>query len=1309
MQSSRIHPLRHPIRAREDDHVLSDFFCEICRARRPGRKFFTPVDRQEKENWLIRLNLPTERTAVLKNRMDLRQVALCGMHFPPEVMDDDRVDLIPTDMSVRDNQLMFNRIEASEAPFQVGNGKQLLLNEFFAADEVLRPRSSQTNLRGRPTRKNEPISKAPKRIGAYQYRQLGHQPSQSMYPHLRLRRPNMQLPYEKLPESQYVLSILHLVEASGLEYENELTYPERSVPIMLRNEAKSQDKTYVCAACSVMRRGPKYVLPPPGKRRNEWINRLALSRKEWIEPLVTKPGLLCGFHFDAQVTLGGLYDPDPYPLDMREAINRLLFRDLYDGTMKVITPQGLLVRASFFFMDEVQSIETASEAIMERIDPEDIRFTEARQHDGTIQRRYRTADGAEYVAMNEEEVDEEYAETVENAAEHIIEDPETADDVLIDEEGNMVNEEYIVYGREVGGANTVVEQRHQHGYLQRQHPTYSTRTEKSTHMAENVRPSTSYQHPPNNINLRTGIRQQPMERPLRGGQKRSATAAMHPSQRLRITPEEYDGPGTVVAKEEEVVEEEEEVTTTPQSPHQEHFMVNVEDFDDGDMVWEGDGAGPSYTYDPIPHKKYAIRYHKCMICGEKRVNLDMQSISAKIEKRQILWKNLHFEVDPDVIFDLESKARSGQSIPICRTHFPPELRMERVRHIEDTIFPDGRMVLSCLICGMLGPATLFCQMTKDGQSMHRLFTKTQLPHQQQEILRTMVHNNELALVCTVHYDETVRPNALFLGEADDQIQHLQDITEARKKPHRRLEYHRQTVNCVLCRQAVPRPSTKKMPSHERAMQLIFDYADVPLPLQRQVLDEVRRKTTHVPACRKHFPPEIRELRGRYWYRKMEKLIQQGRYDGLQTTNGTRALVLPTDEGYREDAYEQPEMEEEEEIEEEEIDDWALRKGDPTLAPPAASQDKREYTARSRYLRLFLNNSSVKSLVGLMGCYGTDFWYSLNMKVKELGNPQDVPTFCELQGLLDHFKPSSFTHHKFWLVEGGRYEARDKFLQSPTVRSMEMLQLIFSYVGDVGCLSHIRAKTLLLAMAKQRDIRDWPILLHFVSSRVLGWLEGKEELDAFQLFIIDFDPIRQLLSHYLDNLVLSPTIGWIDRTYPGMYLIGRATDGQALLAYTHSVEGNFLLLRCDYNFRRGRCLGSYQQNGRTLRNIAELMEKWEQQMKRNPKRVRDVKAKLKKECAKFNEYNKGATTMDLMTDSLWRSKEQRGVSWGAQTFHLLRDPAYPLDASVRHAYAFTKAYEERGVLPEIDEFKPPCEAAIKEWNCLFNQYITDYGS
>ncbi|CAJ0571600.1 unnamed protein product, partial [Mesorhabditis spiculigera] len=372
--------------------------------------------------------------------------------------------------------------------------------------------------------------------------------------------------------------------------------------------------------------------------------------------------------------------------------------------------------------------------------------------------------------------------------------------------------------------------------------------------------------------------------------------------------------------------------------------------------------------------------------------------------------------------------------------------------------------------------------------------------------------------------------------------------------------------------------------------------------------------------------------------------------------------------------------------------WALLKADPTTAPPGASQDKREYTARARYLRLFLTNSSIKSLTSLMCCYGNKFWYSLNMKVEELCNPLDAPSFFELQGIIDHLKPSRFVQHRFLLIEHGQNEARDRFLQSPTVRSLEMLHVSFYFIGEIRCLSHIRAKDLLIAMNKARDIGDWPIVLHFVSGRVWRWLDGTDEIDKFALIITECGHIHQLLTYYLDNL--SPAIGWVDRTYPGMYLIGRASDGQALLAYFHSFAGYFLLLRCDYNFRRGRCLGSYQQNGRTLRNIAELMEKWDQQMKRNPKRVREVKAKLKKECAKFNEYNKGATTIDLMTDSLWRTKDERGVSWGPQTLHLLRCPLYPLDASVRHAYQLTKAYEARGVLPEVDEFRPASDEYIK---------------
>ncbi|CAJ0574799.1 unnamed protein product, partial [Mesorhabditis spiculigera] len=170
--------------------------------------------------------------------------------------------------------------------------------------------------------------------------------------------------------------------------------------------------------------------------------------------------------------------------------------------------------------------------------------------------------------------------------------------------------------------------------------------------------------------------------------------------------------------------------------------------------------------------------------------------------------------------------------------------------------------------------------------------------------------------------------------------------------------------------------------------------------------------------------------------------------------------------------------------------------------------------------------------------------------------------------------------------------------------------------------------------------------------------------------------------------MTSDIGWIDRTYEGMELILRASDGQALLVFWDDADGFFYLIRCEYNYRRGRCLGSFQRNEDSLRRIRQLMSLSKQLLDRNAELAENASEKLKNECLKFNAYNNGATTIDLMTDWIWRPKGERRSPWGLVDRIILHDNVNRVDFALLHAYRFARAFEERGgVLPDVDEFKP----------------------
>ncbi|CAJ0566408.1 unnamed protein product, partial [Mesorhabditis spiculigera] len=89
----------------------------------------------------------------------------------------------------------------------------------------------------------------------------------------------------------------------------------------------------------------------------------------------------------------------------------------------------------------------------------------------------------------------------------------------------------------------------------------------------------------------------------------------------------------------------------------------------------------------------------------------------------------------------------------------------------------------------------------------------------------------------------------------------------------------------------------------------------------------------------------------------------------------------------------------------------------------------------------------------------------------------------------------------------------------------------------------------------------------------------------------------------------------------MPLILRASDGEALLAYRDDVDDCLYLI------------------------------------------PEDAKEKLREECIEFNQYNKGATKMDLLTDSIWRPEGYRLSPWRRGAGRDPRGITYPSELSL----------------------------------------------
>ncbi|CAJ0571598.1 unnamed protein product, partial [Mesorhabditis spiculigera] len=199
---------------------------------------------------------------------------------------------------------------------------------------------------------------------------------------------------------------------------------------------------------------------------------------------------------------------------------------------------------------------------------------------------------------------------------------------------------------------------------------------------------------------------------------------------------------------------------------------------------------------------------------------------------------------------------------------------------------------------------------------------------------------------------------------------------------------------------------------------------------------------------------------------------------------------------------------------------------------------------------------------------------------------------------------------------------------------------------------------------------------FVNALIQRWLRGTDEYGKIQIEPGFYRQIGARLLALVDKLgaMMRPELGWIDRTYEGLNLILRASDGQALLVYWDDENGCFYLIPCNYNFRRVAASEELIVLG--------MLQLWP---------IPEVEAEriknLKLECSQFNAYNKGATQMDLLTDAIWRPKGERHSPWITIGNMIAPDTIYPLDASMRYAYKYTKSFEKTGELPPITGLGP----------------------
>ncbi|CAJ0571601.1 unnamed protein product, partial [Mesorhabditis spiculigera] len=323
-------------------------------------------------------------------------------------------------------------------------------------------------------------------------------------------------------------------------------------------------------------------------------------------------------------------------------------------------------------------------------------------------------------------------------------------------------------------------------------------------------------------------------------------------------------------------------------------------------------------------------------------------------------------------------------------------------------------------------------------------------------------------------------------------------------------------------------------------------------------------------------------------------------------------------------------------------------------------------------KLYLSNSIVDEARGLPLALGNTFWTSLNMKVTRMINPKGAASTAQLQQFIEHVKPAEFYYHTCLNDHSTSHEESAVFLQSPALRAAKTLHLVLE-TTNLFWIHALRPKDLLLVI--KGDDGDPAELVHvevFVTALIQRWLHGTEEYGKIQIESV------------VDKLgrMMRSEMGWIDRKYEGMELILRASDGQALLVYWDEENACFYLLPCNYNFRRSRCLGSYERNEAALARICGLIVLAEFRSRYILELAAETLKCVEKECVKFNAYNKGATQMDLLTDAIWRPKSQRRSPWATVDGRIEQSATYPLNPIHWRAYDYAKALEMTGRLPSF---------------------------
>ncbi|CAJ0580150.1 unnamed protein product, partial [Mesorhabditis spiculigera] len=357
---------------------------------------------------------------------------------------------------------------------------------------------------------------------------------------------------------------------------------------------------------------------------------------------------------------------------------------------------------------------------------------------------------------------------------------------------------------------------------------------------------------------------------------------------------------------------------------------------------------------------------------------------------------------------------------------------------------------------------------------------------------------------------------------------------------------------------------------------------------------------------------------------------------------------------------------------------------------------------SVYMKLLLSNATIDKLKYPPLHFGNQFWFSLNMRVNCIFDPRGLFSAAELLEFIDHFKPKAFVCSDLTALANYRSQI-PAFLTDPIVRSLEKVDIGFPrdyYQFAKG----LRAKDLVIRTPARHGCAllsggNTPVgeVLAFFEWKITAWLDGTDEIEKF--FIYN-GPVRwndpepdDLFGCVMGRLksLLTPNRGRVEQMSNGFDLIVREFDGQSLLVYSDDKLHRVNFLRTEYNFRMSRSPDSLQTNDETLASIIKYMH---HQRNANPQLAAEARERLKEECAKFIEYNKEATNMDLIIETLLymhdnpSSRPEYDRAWAMCKWDRpLEHVPCPVKTTDRHAYEFARAFESSGKLPNPDDFEP----------------------